>query len=118
MPYVDGYVIPVKKKDAAAYAKVAKRASKIWMDHGALEFRECVCDELTNKWGSGFGKGLKLKAGETTYFSWVVYKSKAHRNAVNKKVMSDPRMAKLMNEPMVFNAKKMMYGGFKVMVDA
>jgi uncharacterized protein YbaA (DUF1428 family) len=117
MPYVDGYVIPLKKKFVNSYAKMAKKASKIWLDHGALEFKECVCDELTNKWGSGFGKRLKLKSDETTYFSWVVYKSKAHRNAVNKKVMSDPRMAKLMQEPMQFDMKKMMYGGFKVMVD-
>lgn len=116
--YVDGYVIPLKKKDVKYYAKMAKAASKIWMEHGALEFRECVCEELANNWGSGFAKRMKLKPNETVYFSWVVYKSKAQRNAVNKKVMTDPRMAKLMQGPMPMDMKKMMYGGFKVMVDA
>lgn len=117
MPYVEGYIIPLKKKDVKAYAKMAQKASKIWLDHGALEFKECVCEELKAKWGPGFAKGLRLKPNETVYFSWVKYKTKAHRKAVNKKIMADPRMAKLMQEGMAFDPKRMMYGGFKVMVD-
>jgi uncharacterized protein YbaA (DUF1428 family) len=118
MPYVDAYVIPVKKKDVNTYAKMAKRASKVYMESGALEFRECVCDELSNKWGSGFAKQLKLKPNETVYFSWVVFKSKAARNAINKKIMKDPRMQQIMKEPMVFDMKRFMNGGCKIMVDA
>ena len=117
MPYIDAYVIPIKKKNVSAYAKMAKRASKIYIDSGALEFRECVCDELRNKWGSGFAKQLKLKPDETIYFSWVVFKSRAARDAANKKIMSDPRMQKIMKEPMVFDMKRFMNGGCKVMVD-
>lgn len=116
MSYVDGYVIPLPKRHVRAYAKMAKAASKIWLDHGALEFRECVGDDLSTPYGVGFKKMAKLKPSETLFFSWVVYKSKAHRNACNKKVMADPRMAKMMGIKMPFDTKRMAYGGFKTMV--
>lgn len=113
MPYVDGYVIPLPRKSVSAYVKMARAASKLWLDHGALEFRECVGDDLKTPYGLGFQKMCKLKPSETLFFSWVVYKSKAHRNAVNKKVMSDPRMGKIMqNMKMPFEVKRMAYGGF------
>jgi uncharacterized protein YbaA (DUF1428 family) len=117
--YVDGYVIPLPKKAVKNYVKMASAAGKIWMDHGALEFRECVGEELKTAHGSGFVKQTKLKPSETVFFSWVVYKSKAHRNAVNKKVFKDKRMLKMMEtmDKSMFDVKRMAYGGFKVMVD-
>ena len=117
MPYVDGYVIPLPKKFVKAYVKMAKKASKLWLDHGALEFRECVGDDLKSPYGTPFTKRMQLKPTETVFFSWVVYRSKAQRNAVNKKVMKDPRMKKMMEAVMPFDTKRMAYGGFKVMVD-
>jgi uncharacterized protein YbaA (DUF1428 family) len=117
MAYVDGYLIPLPKKAVPYYVRMARAASKIWLDHGALEFRECVGDDLKSPYGTPFPKRMKLKPSETLFFSWVVYKSKAQRNAVNKKVMADPRMHKMMKEPMPFDTKRMAYGGFKAMVD-
>ena len=116
--YVDGYVIPVPKKSVNAYRREAQKAGKIWRDHGALEFRECVGDDLNVKMGLPFPRGIKVKPGETVIFSWIVYKSRAHRDSVNKKVMKDPRLAKLMNQPMPFDVKRMLYGGFKTIVEA
>ena len=117
MKYVDGFVIPVPKKKLEAYRSMAQKASKVWKDHGALEFRECAGDDLKKKWG--FPKMVKPKAGETIVFSWIVYKSRAHRDAVNKKVMKDPRLEKMMDpKSMPFDCKRMCYGGFKVMVEA
>ncbi|HUS19883.1 MAG TPA: DUF1428 domain-containing protein [Terriglobales bacterium] len=118
--YVDGYVIPLPKKAVAGYVKMARAAGKMWKEHGALEFRECVGDDLKTPYGTPFTKRMQLKPKETVFFSFVVYKSKAHRNAVNKKVMADPRMHKMMetmNKNMPFDTKRMAYGGFKVMVD-
>lgn len=117
MRYVDGYVIPLPKKAVKYYVKMAKQASQLWLDHGALEFRECVGDDLKSPYGTPFPKRMQLKPSETLFFSWVVYKSKAHRNAVNQKVMKDPRMLKIMEQGMPFDTKRMAYGGFKVMVD-
>ncbi len=119
MKYVDGYVIPMPKKSVKAYVKMATAASKLWLDHGALEFRECAGDDLKVPYGMPFTKRMKLKPSETVFFSWVVYKSKAHRDACNKKVMADPRMAKMMDamKKMPFDMKRMAYGGFKIMVD-
>jgi uncharacterized protein YbaA (DUF1428 family) len=117
MPYVDGFLIPVPKKNLGIYQKMAVLGRKMWMKHGALEYRECIGDDLKVKWGMPFTKLLRLKPGETAVFSWIVYKSKAHRNAVNAKVMKDP----LMNEApkkMPFDMKKMCYGGFKIAVEA
>ncbi len=120
MPYVDGFVLPVPKKNMAAYRRIAKQAGKVWREHGALEYRECVGDDLNVKGGPlPFPRLAKLKPGETVCFSWIVYKSKAHRDRVNAKVMKDPRIAKMMNQKAVpFDCKRMAYGGFKVLVDA
>jgi uncharacterized protein YbaA (DUF1428 family) len=117
MPYVDGFVTPVPKKNVATYRRLARKAGKIWMEHGALQFRECVGDELAVKWGVGFPRQLKLKQGETVMFSWIVFKSRAERNRVNAKVMKDPRLAEMMDpKDMPFDSKRMLYGGFKVLV--
>ena len=116
MPYVDGFLIPVPKKNVDAYRRMSKAAGKIWKDHGALEYRECVGDDLAVKMALPFPRGLRTKAGETVIFSWIVYRSRAHRDAVNKRVMKDPRLTKMPKE-MPFEMKRMMYGGFKVIVD-
>jgi len=120
MSYVDGFVLPVPKKNLAAYRKLARETGKIWRKHGALDFKECIGDDLNNKWGVSFPKMAKVKPGETVFFSFIVYKSKAHRNQVNAKVMKDPFMndPKYKDKPMPFDMKRMAYGGFKVIVDA
>jgi len=115
--YVDGFVLPVPTKNLEAYRRMAQKAGKVWREHGALEFRECAGDDLNVKMGVPFPRGIKTKAGETVVFSWIVYKSKAHRDSVNKKVMKDPRM-KEFPDPMPFDCKRMIYGGFKVIVEA
>jgi uncharacterized protein YbaA (DUF1428 family) len=118
MPYVDGFVLPCPTKNLKAYAKMAAFAGKIWKEHGALEYRECAGDDLNVKWGVPFGKMMKLKPGETVVFAWIVFKSKAHRDQVNAKVMKDARLAKQMEKAaMPFDTKRMLYGGFKTMVD-
>jgi uncharacterized protein YbaA (DUF1428 family) len=118
MKYVDGYVLPVPKKNLAAYRRMAEKAGKVWREHGALEFRECVGDDLKTKKIKSFPSLVKPKRGETVMFSWIVFKSRAHRDAVNAKVMKDPRLAKMMDmKSMPFDFKRMAYGGFKVMVD-
>jgi len=114
--YVDGFVLPVPKKNIDAYRRMAQKAGKIWREHGALEFRECVGDDMDVKFGVPFPRGIKVKAGETVVFSWIAYKSKTHRDSVNAKVMKDPRMTK-MPDPMPFDCKRMIYGGFKVLVE-
>jgi uncharacterized protein YbaA (DUF1428 family) len=118
MPYVDGFLLVVPKKNLQAYRRMAQKAGKIWKEHGALEYRECAGDDLKVKFGLPFPKMMKLKAGETPVFSWIVYKSRAHRDSVNAKVMKDPRMNE-MGDPksMPFDMKRMAYGGFKVLVD-
>ena len=116
--YVDGYVIPVPRKSVNVYRRGAQKAGKIWSDHGALEFRECVGDDLNVKMGLPFPRGIKVKPGETVIFSWIVYKSRAHRDSVNKKVMKDSRLVKMMDQPMPFDCKRMLYGGFKTIVEA
>ena len=119
MPYVDGFVLPVPKKNLKTYARIAKIAGNIWKEHGALQFRECVGDDLDTKMGLPFTKLAKTKRGETVVFSYIVYKSRAHRDQVNAKVMKDPRMAKLCNaDAMPFDMKRMAYGGFKAIVEA
>jgi uncharacterized protein YbaA (DUF1428 family) len=118
MKYVDGYVLPVPKKNLDAYRRMAQKAAKVWREHGALEFRECVGDDLKTEKIKSFPSMVKPKPGETVVFSWIVFKSRAHRDAVNAKVMKDPRLAKMMNMKAVpFDPKRMAYGGFKVMVD-
>ena len=119
MPYVDGFVLPVAKRNLPAYFETAKKASKIWREHGALEYRECVGDDLKASVGLSFSRLAKLKAGETAVFSWIVYKSRSHRDRVNAKVMTDPRIKKMCNgKSMPFDLKRMAYGGFKIVVDA
>jgi uncharacterized protein YbaA (DUF1428 family) len=119
MSYVDGFVLPVPKKNLQSYKKIAAKAGKIWREHGALEYRECAGDDLDVKFGLPFPKGVKVKKGETVFFSWIVYRSKADRNRVNAKVMKDPRMNALCGpDSMPFDVKRMLYGGFKVLVDA
>jgi len=116
--YVDGYLLPVPKKNLKLYRRIAQRAGKVWRDHGALEYRECAGDDLKPKMGAPFARTVRLKSGETVVFSWIVFKSRAHRDSVNAKVMKDPRMAKMMEEgPMPFDVKRMSYGGFKVIVE-
>jgi uncharacterized protein YbaA (DUF1428 family) len=116
MPYVDGFVLPVPKRKIAEYRKLARKAGKIWLEHGALEFRECAGDDLKMKKMVPFPRMAKVKAGETVFFSWIVYKSKAHRDRVNRNVMKDPRL-KMDPQSMPFDSKRMAYGGFKVLVD-
>ena len=118
MKYVDGYVLPVPKKNLQAYRRMAQKAGKVWREHGALEFRECVGDDLKTKMAVSFPRTLKLKRDEIVVFSWIIFKSRAHRNSVNAKVMKDPRLAKMMDrKAMPFDPKRMVYGGFKVVVD-
>lgn len=115
--YVDGFVLPVPKKNIAAYRAIARKAGKIWREHGALEYRECVGDDVQPGKTTSFPKSVKLKPNEVVWFSWIVYKSRKHRDAVNKKVMADPRIAKMPPKTMPFDAKRMIYGGFKGAVD-
>lgn len=119
MAYVDGFVLPVPKKKLAAYRSMARKAGKVWREHGALEFRECVADDVKPGKRTSFPQSVKLKRGETVFFSFIVYKSRAHRDRVNAKVMKDPRISGMGDiKDMPFDARRMIYGGFKVLVDA
>ena len=119
MAYVDGFLLPVPKKNMKAYRRLARLGSQVWKKYGALEFRECTGDDLKVKMGVPFPRTIKVKPGETVVFSWIVYKSRAHRDRVNARVMKDPRMLKMMNaKSHPFDYKRMAYGGFKVLVDA
>jgi uncharacterized protein YbaA (DUF1428 family) len=116
--YVDGFVLPIPKKNIDAYRKLARKAGKIWKEHGALEYRECVGDDVPPGKTTSFQKSVKLKSNEVVWFSWIVYKSRKQRDAVLKKVMADKRLAKMMTgKSMPFDAKRMIYGGFKIIVD-
>jgi len=119
MRYVDGFVVPIPKKNMAAYRSMAQKSGKVWRDHGALEVVECVADDVKpGKWTS-FPQSVKLKRGEAVVFSYIVYKSRAHRDRVNAKVMKDKRIAPMMDpKAMPFDGKRMFWGGFKVLVDA
>jgi uncharacterized protein YbaA (DUF1428 family) len=118
MRYVDGFVLPVPRKNLEAYLRIAKKAGKVWREHGALEYRECVGDDLNVKMMMPFPRTVRIKPGETVVFSWITFKSRAHRDRVNAKVMKDPRLADMMDEKaMPFDVKRMSYGGFKVLVD-
>ncbi len=118
MPYVDGFVVPVPKKNVEAYRAMARKAGKVWRDHGALEFRECIADDVKVGKRTSFPRSVKLKGNETVMFSYIVYKSRADRDRVMAKVMKDPRLAKMMDPKATpFDAKRMIYGGFKVLVD-
>jgi len=119
MKYVDGFVLPVPKKNLQAYARMAKKAGKIWREHGALDYKECAGEDLNPKFGVPFPRMIKVKPGETVVFSYIVYKSRAHRDRVNAKVMKDPSITGMCDEKsMPFDPKRMAYGGFQTMVDA
>ena len=118
MKYVDGYVLPVPKKKVRAYRRLAEKAGKIWREHGALEFRECIGDDLGVKMLLPFPRVIKPKSGETIFFSWIVFRSRAHRDRVNAKVWKDPRLGSMDTKSMPFDAKRIVYGGFKLLVDA
>ena len=119
MRYVDGYVLPVPKKKLAAYRRLAEKAGKIWREHGALEYRECAGDDLKVKFGVPFPRLAKAKPGETVVFSWIVFNSRAHRNRVNSKVMKDQRITAMCDpKSMPFDVKRMVYGGFRVLIEA
>ena len=117
MAYVDGFLIPVPKKNAAAYRAMARKAGKVWREHGALEYMECIADDVKEgKWTS-FPRAVKLKAGETVWFSYIVYNSRKHRDRVLARVMKDKRLAEFMDpKTMPFDGKRMFWGGFKVAV--
>lgn len=118
MRYIDGFVLPVPKKKLDAYRRMSRKAGKVWKDHGALEYRECVGEDLKVKFGLPFPKLTKVKPGETVVFSWIVFKSRKHRDQVNAKVMKDPRLAKMCDaDDMPFDLQRMAYGGFNVMID-
>jgi len=119
MGYVDGFVVPVPKKKLAAYRRMASKAGKVWREHGALDYKECVADDVKRGKQTSFPQSVKLKPGETVVFSWIVYRSRAHRDRVNAKVMADPRLASMMNpNELPFDGMRMFWGGFKVIVDA
>jgi uncharacterized protein YbaA (DUF1428 family) len=117
--YVDGFVVPVPKKKLGAYRRMAAKAGKVWREHGALEFRECVADDVKVGKRTSFPRSVTRKAGETVVFSWIVYKSRTHRDRVNALVMKDKRLAGMINpKELPFDAKRLIYGGFKVLIDA
>jgi len=117
--YVDGFVLTIPKKNLAAYRRIAVIAGKVWREHGALDYKECVGDDLDTPCGIPFPRVTKLKRGETVVFSYIVYKSRAHRDRVNAKVMDDPRIKNMLSpDDMPFDMNRMSHGGFKVLVDA
>jgi len=118
MAYVDGFVVPVPKKKLQAYRSMARKAGKVWREHGALSYSESIADDV--KWGkrTSFPRSVKLKGAEAVWFSWIVYKSRKHRDQVIAKVMKDKRLAAMMDlKAIPFDAKRMIYGGFKIVVD-
>ena len=118
MSYVDGFVVPVPRKKLKTYRRMAQKAGRVWRDHGALEFRECVADDVKPGKRTSFPRSVKLKRGETVFFSYIVFKSRADRDRVNAKVMKDPRISGMGDiKDMPFDAKRMIYGGFKVLVE-
>jgi uncharacterized protein YbaA (DUF1428 family) len=116
--YVDGFVVPVPKKKLGDYRKLARRAGKVWIEHGALQYVECIADDVKPGKLTSFPQSVKLKAGEVVAFSWIVYASRSQRDRVNKKVMADPRLADMMDiKRLPFDAKRMFFGGFKTLIE-
>jgi len=116
--YVDGFVVPVPKKNLAAYRRMARKASKVWRDHGALEYREAVADDVKPGKHTSFPQSVKLKSNETVIFAWIVYKSRRDRDRINAAVMKDPRLASMMDpKKLPFDGKRMFWGGFKTIVE-
>jgi uncharacterized protein YbaA (DUF1428 family) len=118
MPYVDGFVVSVPLENLAAYRRLARLSAKVWKEHGALEYRECVADDANPSFGIPFSRAAKAKAGETVVFAWIVFKSRAHRDRVNAKAMNDPRLAQTDPKNLPMDCKRMIYGGFKVLVES
>ena len=119
MQYVDGFVVPVPKKKLQAYRRMSQLSGKVWREHGALEYREYIADDVKVGKLTSFPRSVKLKRNETVIFAWIAYKSRAHRDQVNVKVMKDPRLAKMMDpKAMPFDGKRMFWGGFKLLVEA
>jgi uncharacterized protein YbaA (DUF1428 family) len=118
MAYVDGFLIPVPRRNRARYRKMSTQAARVWMDHGALAYHECVSDDVSyGKWTS-FPQAAKLRKGEEVWFSWIVYKSRKDRDRVNAKAMKDARLAHMMDpKAMPFDGKRMLFGGFRMLVD-
>ena len=115
--YVDGYVLPLPKKNIEAYRKMATDAGKVWKDHGALDYVECIAEDVKPGKRTSFPQGVKLRPGEEVWFSWIVYRSRAHRDRVNARVMKDERFANMHPSGMPFDGKRMIYGGFEIQVD-
>jgi uncharacterized protein YbaA (DUF1428 family) len=116
--YVDGFVLPIPKRNAAKYRRIARKSAKIWREHGALEVRECVAEDVKPGKFTSFPQSVKLKKDEAVWFSWITFKSRRHRDRVNAAVMKDPRLASMMDPTkMPFDGKRMIYGGFEVRVD-
>ena len=115
--YVDGFVLPVPKDNVDAYRRMARKAGKIWREHGALAYHECIADDVDPGKTTSFPRSVKAKPDETVVFAWIVYKSRAHRDRVNAKVMSDPRLTGMSAAEMPFDARRMFWGGFRVIVD-
>jgi uncharacterized protein YbaA (DUF1428 family) len=117
MQYVDGFIVAVPKKNLKAYQALARKAGKVWKEYGALEYRECVAEDVKVGKLTSFPRSVKLKPGETVIFSWITYKSRKHRDSVNAKVMKDPRLANMMDpKALPFDGKRMIYGGFDTIV--
>jgi uncharacterized protein YbaA (DUF1428 family) len=117
MPYVDGFIVPVAKNKVDAYRRLARKAGKLWIKYSALEFRECIADDVKKGKVTSFPQSVKLKPNETVFFSYIVYRSRRDRDRINAKVMKDPLIAGMDMKDMPFDAKRMIYGGFKVSVD-
>jgi uncharacterized protein YbaA (DUF1428 family) len=115
--YVDGFVLPVPKRNVDAYRRMARKAGKVWKEHGALEYRECVAEDVKRGKLTSFPQSVKLKRGETVVFAWIVYRSRAHRDRVNAKVMEDPRLSGMDMKDAPFDPKRVLIGGFEVIVD-
>jgi uncharacterized protein YbaA (DUF1428 family) len=119
MSYVDGFVLPVPKARLADYTKLARKAGRIWREYGALDYRECIADDVAKGKVTSFPRSVKLKPGEVVVFSYIVYKSRRQRDSVMAKVMKDPRLASMMDgKTMPFDTKRMFFGGFKTLVKA
>ncbi len=117
MAYVDGFVVPIPKRNTKKYVRLARRAGKVWRDHGALEYHECIADDVKPGKYTSFPQAVKLKRGEVVWFSWIVYRSRKQRDRIMAKVMKDPRLADMMDpKGMPFDGKRMFWGGFKVAV--
>jgi uncharacterized protein YbaA (DUF1428 family) len=118
MAYVDGFLLPVPKRNRKRYRDLAREAGKVWMEYGALGYHECIADDVPIGKQVSFPKGVKLKKGEEVWFSWIVYQSRRQRDRVNAQVMRDPRIARMMGtKAMPFDSKRMAYGGFRMMVN-